>query len=548
MAIQDQYDYIVVGAGSAGCALANRLSADRATVVLLIESGPPDDSAFVHMPRGIGMILRPGSKYIWENEVQPRGNQPSERWYRGRTLGGSSSVNGMVYARGAPMDYDGWAAMGCDGWSWNEIGPKFVELEDHDQGAGPWRGHGGPLRITTRPKGNPLCEAILTAGEEMGVPRVADVNDVDAVRDGGFGYQTTTCHRGKRFSAARAFLEPALGRSNLHVATETDVLKILFEGKRAFAVETRSTDGIRRIEATREIILSAGAFQTPKLLQLSGIGPAGLLDPLGIEVVVDSPDVGRNLREHRHVDLRLKVRGRSQNRELSGIRAAWSMLRYRFGKRGPMTYPIYELGGFAKSDPTLDHADLQFGVLLVSSGLKNSAITLDPHPGITFMTYFTRPDSLGEIRIRSADPDAPLTVEINHLATELDRRRFIASFRLNRRLAQQAALKSWVIEETFPTAEVDTDDEILARAMEISGTCFHTAGTARMGADNDAVVDTQLRVRGVEGLRVADASIMPTLVSGNTNAPAMVIGLRAADFILSDQWRAKKNDTNHAYA
>ncbi len=534
--MKDRYDYVIVGAGSAGCALASRLSAHPATTVLLIESGPVDKSLFVNMPRGIGVILGADSKYIWNYEVLPRGDQPPERWYTGRTLGGSSSVNGMVYVRGAPADYDGWAAMGCDGWSWSEVGSKFVELEDHDQGAGRWRGKGGPLHVTTRPQGNPLCEAILNAGAAMGIPRVADVNDVDVVRDGGLGYQTTTCYRGKRFSAARAFLEPARDRSNLTILTETDVLKIIFSGKCAVAVEARTKGGVlSRIEARREIIIAAGAIQTPKLLQLSGIGPAEVLAPLGIEVVVDSPNVGRNLREHRHVDLRLKVRSHSQNRELGGLRSVWSMLRYLFRSTGPMTYPIYELGGFAKSDPALDHADLQFGVLLVSSGRRNSAITLDPHPGITFMTYFTRPESQGEVRIQSADPEAPLSININHLATEIDRQRFIRSFRLNRRLAQQPALKDWVIEETFPGAEVQTDDEILARAMEVSGSCFHTAGTARMGADSGSVVDPRLRVRGVEALRVADTSIMPTLVSGNTNAPAMVIGLRAADFILADQ-------------
>ncbi len=536
--MEDQYDYIVVGAGSSGCAVAERLSADPGNSVLLVESGPDDKSSFIHMPRGIGVILNPGSKLVWEYEVHPGGNGPTERWFRGRTLGGSSSVNGMVYMRGAPLDYDGWAAMGCEGWSWNEVGAKFVELEDHDQGPGKWRGVGGPQRITTHPKGDPLCEAILTAGQELGIARVADVNDVDAVREGGLGYQTTTRDGGVRFSSARAFLEKARGRANFDIVTETDALKIEFEGRRAAAVRLRGKDGVvRSVGARREIVVSAGAFQTPKLLQLSGIGPAGLLQPLGIDVVVDAPDVGRNLREHRHADLWLKVKGGSQNKDLSGWRAIWAVMRYFLTKKGPMSHAAHEIGGFAKSTPDVDHADLQFGLMTVSASTVDSGgnIALDPFPGITFVTYFTRPESQGEVHIESADPDAPLYINLNHLSAEIDRKKFVAAVRWSRMLARQPALRNWVVEEIKPDPAMETDEDILANAMSLGNTCFHSAGTARMGVDEQAVVDPRLRVRGVDGLRVADTSIMPTLVSGNTNGPAMMIGLRAADFIFADQ-------------
>lgn len=539
--MQTEFDYIVVGAGSAGCALANRLSADPSISVLLIESGPPDTSMFIHMPRGLGVILNPGSKLIWDYQVQTGGNAPAERWYRGKTLGGSSSVNGMIYMRGAPIDYDGWEAMGCKGWGWKDIGAKFEQLENHDLGAAEWRGAKGPQRITTHPKGGkggPLFEAILKAGEQMGVARVQDVNAMDAVRDGGLGYQTTTRYRGQRFSAARAFLDPVKKRrSNLTIVTDTDVLKIEFSGTRASGIRVRDKQGERSIGVKGEIVISAGAFQTPKLLQLSGIGPAELLRAVGVPIVVDSPDVGRNLREHRHVDLRLKVREGSQNPELSGLGAIWSMLRYVFGRKGPMTHAAHEVGGFAKSEPGLDHADLQFGLMTVSAGVqeKGGDIALDPFPGITFLAYFTRPESQGEIRIQSADPDVPASINVNHLSAEVDRRKFVAAFRWLRNLAAQPALKDFVIEETHPAGMVETDDDILAHAMALGGTCFHTAGTARMGADEASVVDPRLRVRGVQGLRVADTSIMPTLVSGNTNGPAMVVGLRAADFILEDR-------------
>jgi choline dehydrogenase-like flavoprotein len=535
--VETRYDYIVIGAGSAGCPLANRLSADPERSVLLIESGPEHGGMMMQMPRGVGKILNPGSKVLWEYQVEAGGNQPAERWYRGRALGGSSSVNGMIYVRGAPLDYDGWAAMGCAGWGWSDIGRKFVELEDHDLGPATWRGAGGPLKITTHRKGDRLFEAILTAAEQMGVARVEDVNDVDAVRDGAVGYQPTTRFSGERFSAALAFLDPVRGRKNLDVATETNVLKIEFTGNRATGVLLRDKNGVRSVQAAREIILSAGAFETPKLLMLSGVGPGDLLKSLGIEPVVHAPDVGRNLREHRHVDLQLKVTSHSHNTKLAGGRLLLSVLQYMLLRSGPMTHASHEIGGFVKSEPGLDHADLQFGLLSTAmAGIgKDGAVQLAPYPGITFLSYFTRPESQGEVRIRSPDPDVPPTISANQLSAEIDRRKFVAAFRWNRRLAQQPALKPWIVEETGLGATLNTDDEILANAMSLGGGAFHMAGTARMGTDPNAVLDPLLRVRGVEGLRVADTSIMPTLVSGNTNGPAMVIGLRAADFILAEE-------------
>ena len=534
--MKDRYDYIVVGAGSAGCPLAEGLSGDGTRSVLLIESGPSDKNMFIHMPRGLGVILNPGSKYIWDYQVQPSGNQPAERWFRGKTLGGSSSVNGMIYMRGNRMDFDGWEKLGCTGWGWDEVAKAYVALENHDLGPGPERGAQGPQRIQTHAAGDPLCEAILAAGEQMGVPRVADVNGPDAVRDGGFGYQPSTRWKNQRFSSARAFLEGSRGRPNFDVVTETDVLRVEFEGRRACGVRIRNKDGERSIAATGEVIISAGAIQTPLLLQQSGIGPAQLLQSLNIPVVVEAPQVGRNLREHRHVDLRLRVKSHSQNKDLGGWRAGLSLLRYLLGRKGPMAHSAHEVGGFAKSDPSLDHADLQFGLMSLSASStgKEGDIALDPFPGMTFVTYFTRPESQGEVRITSADGSAAPYINVNHLSAEIDRQRFVAAFRWNRRLAAQAALKGWVVAEAEQSRDLESDEDILANAMALGGSCFHTAGTARMGVDDAAVVDPRLRVRGVTGLRIADTSIMPTLVSGNTNGPAMMIGLRAAGFILED--------------
>jgi len=535
-----EYDYVIVGAGSSGCALAWRLSSDPSVQVALLESGPADKSAFIHMPRGLGVILNPGSKLIWEYDVSTGGNGPRERWYRGQTLGGSSSVNGMIYMRGAPLDYDGWVADGCTGWGWDDVGKLFVEFEDHDQGAGEWRGVGGPQRITTHPAGDPLFDAIIEAGTQMGIPRVADVNALGAVRGGGLGYQPTTRNGGKRASAAVSFLRASQGRKNLHVICDTRALRIEFEdGKdgrpRACAVRVRDKAEESSIRARRELIIASGSMETPLLLQRSGIGDGKLLQSFGIETIVDSADVGRNLRDHRHVDLQLEVRGNSQNAALSGWRAAVSALQYFITKKGPMSHAAHEVGGFAKSDPALDHADLQFGLMSLSSqATEDGKIGLAPYPGITFVTYFTRPTSQGEIRISSANPDSAPYVDVNHLATDIDRARFIGAFRWNRRLAAQPALRDWVVREVGATAALETDDDILTHAMAIGGTCFHTSGTARMGADNASVVDPALRIRGVTGLRVADTSIMPTMVSGNTNGPAMMIGLKAGDLIKAD--------------
>ena len=531
--LQNSYDYIIVGAGSSGCVLANRLSEDPATTVLLVESGPDDTSPLIRMPRGIGRLLIPGNPHVSAYQVSPRGNAPMETWLKGRTVGGSSSINGMVYVRGAPADYDGWRDLGCTGWGWDDIGKHFVALEDHELPANQWRGKGGPLKISMQPAGSPVCAALLQAGEEMGVAHVDDMNAIPAVTDGGMSYQPTTIFKGKRFSAARAFLSPMRGRKNLHVLPETEVLRIEFQDHRATGVSLRNKTGTHSVAAAREVIISAGAIQSPKLLQLSGIGPAALLASLNIPLVADSPNVGRNLREHRYLSTQYRLRGGSLNSSLSGLGLLRSVLQYLLFSGGALTHAAHEVGGFVKTRPELARPDAQIGLGLYSMRPGKNGITIDPYPGLNVIGYFTRPESQGEIRIQSADPTVVPIIKANHFTAEIDRTSAVSLFRWLRRFGQQPALKPWIIEETDPGSRIQTDEDILQNAINLGGTAFHIAGTCRMGADDAAVLDPQLRVRGVQGLRVVDTSIMPTLVSGNTNAPAMAIALRAADLILN---------------
>ncbi|WP_223446201.1 GMC family oxidoreductase [Pseudomonas sp. BF-R-19] len=533
-----EYDYIIVGAGSAGCVLANRLSENTAHRVLLIETGTADDGLLFRMPKGFGKTLM-NPKFAWHYVTTRMKGETPEVWVRGKALGGSSAVNGMVYVRGQPQDYDRIAELGNFGWSWNDVAPYFKRLENHALGGDELRGVDGPVDITVA-KPSKLGDAMIAAGRLLGLKAKNDLNRLDQE---GIGYLSFNINRhGERVSASRAFLHPIRNRTNLTILTGTSVDRVVLEGKRAVGVLCRQGDRTVTFRA-KEIILSAGALQSPKILQLSGIGPAAHLESLGIPVIQNSPGVGENMREHFLLMLQfnLKRLKDSQNLAFSGGGLLKSMLKYLMARRGPLAEGSYQLGAFVKTLPGLDRPDAQLMFAPFSLDLDASAIAMHKTPGMQFFAYPLRSDSQGSVRIQSKDPDQPLIINPNYLATAYDRQVSVASVRYIRRLVTQRPLENLVGKEMSYTANAQSDEQILDAYRRYGQSGYHASGTCRMGVDDQAVVDPRLRVKGVEGLRVMDCSIYPELLSGNTNGPTMALAWRAADLILEDALRSSSD-------
>ncbi|HWQ37044.1 MAG TPA: choline dehydrogenase [Burkholderiales bacterium] len=526
------FDYLIVGGGSAGCVLANRLSEGGRHSVLLLEAGPRDTYPWIHIPIGYGKTMF-HPVLNWGFVAEPDPNLNGRRIYtpRGRTLGGSSAINGLIQIRGQPEDFDGWAASGAAGWSWKETLPYFIKSESFCGGSGPWHGADGPLSVSRIKDRHPLVEALIAAAAELGIPRNDDFN---GPTQEGAGYLHLTTRNGLRCSAAVAYLRPAEGRPNLAVETDAHVTRVLFDGARAVGVEYARKGRTLRARSAQEVILCAGSVQSPQLLQLSGIGHGEHLSRLGVPVVRHLPGVGENLQDHLILRLMYKcaqpITTNDQLRTILGklaTAARWAILR-----RGPMAVGVMMGGLITRALPDAKTPDYQFFLSTVSAEERGAT----PHPwsGFTFNYYPLRPTSRGWVRALSPDSRAHPAIRYNYLSTDYDRRAMVAGFRLTRRIAATRAFAPYVASEYRPGPEVRSDDEMLAYIRSTATTGFHPCGTCRMGTDEGAVVDPRLRVHGIQGLRVADASVMPTIVSGNTNAATIMIAEKAADLIKED--------------
>jgi choline dehydrogenase len=531
----DTFDYVIVGAGTAGCILANRLSEDSGTSVCVLEAGPRDWHPYIHIPAGfIKLFHQPGLNWLYTQE-------PSE-WTggrrilapRGKALGGSSSINGHIYNRGQRLDYDGWAQRGNRGWGYADVLPYFKRLERRiGEGDDTFRGREGGLTVTDIDQHHPLSEAFIAGAVSLGIPRNPDYNGESQL---GINYAQRAILKGRRVSAARAFLHPAMKRPNLTVRTRAHATGLIFEGKRAVGVRYRKggrSGASMEVRARREVILSGGAFNSPQLLQMSGVGPPALLSSLGIAVTHALPGVGENLRDHYAPRFAVRVKNMDTINERSrGLRLAAEIAKWCVGGKSILGLSPTQVYCFWKSEPHLETSDIQL-TFTPASYLEGQQGQLEHEPGMTAAPWQQRPESKGYVRVRSADPFDQPEIQPRYLTEEGDRRVLVAAMRLARRILKSKPLEPYYDYEDFPGDKVESDDEMLAAAKERGTTTFHPMGTCRMGPESDptSVVDDELRVRGLEGLRVADASIMPMMLSANINAATMMIADKASDFI-----------------
>ncbi len=528
-------DYVIVGAGSAGCALAHRLSADADCSVLVLEAGPRDTYPWIHIPIGYAKTMfNPRVNWCFYTDPEPGMNGRRIYWPRGKTLGGSSSINGLIAIRGQAEDYDRWAAQGNAGWSYREVLPYFKRLEHAPDGDPAFHGRDGPVWCSPIGRKHPLIEAVIAGCAELDIARNDDFN---GKRQEGAGYYHLTTRRGWRCSAASAYLRPAQGRANLRVETLAQATRVVFEGRRAVGVVYRQSGAERSASARREVLLCAGAVQTPQLLQLSGVGPRALLAGFGIPLVQELPGVGENLQDHLQARVIFEcTRPITTNDDLKSWWRTLSMgLDYAVTRGGPMAVGINQGGIFARVDPASATPDVQFHIATLSSDTAGSP----PHPfsGFTMSVCQLRPEARGFVRIQSADPLQAPAMQPNYLATAHDQRVLVAGIRLARRLAATRSLAPYVRREYRPGPAAQSDAALLEFARDTAGTIFHPSGTCRMGTDALAVVDPALRVHGLERLRVIDCSVMPTLTSGNTNLPVIMIAEKAAALILGEKGR-----------
>jgi choline dehydrogenase len=529
---QGSFDYIIVGAGSAGCVLANRLTASGKYRVLLLEAGGEDKSPWIHVPIGYGRnFSNPNVNWMYSSEpgvdiVKRRIQQP-----RGKVIGGSSSINGLIYMRGQKEDYEHWRQLGNTGWGYEQVLHYFKKSENQEFGAGKFHGVGGPLTVSAPRETHPMADAYIQAAQVSGYKLNHDFNGAEQE---GFGYVQWTSRNGRRCSASVAFLNPARKRKNLFIESKAHVNYIIFNGTRAVGVEYEQRGQVNRVMARRETIVSAGAYNSPQLLQLSGVGPADRLSELGITIVADKKNVGKNLQDHFNAPLMFEL---NKNFTVNDVLNRWSVkinhaVRYLLQRRGLLSMGVAYAGGYIKVHPNAVSPDIQNLLMLFTSELIGGPV--DPFPGCASVVALMRPESRGEVNIVSASSKIPPEIIYNFLTAEKDRQTLILGVKKVREIMSQDPIRRYIVREVRPGSGSNRDEDIL-KFLDSSGrTSYHPVGTCRMGSDDEAIVDPRLRVKGVQSLRVVDASIMPTLVSGNTNAPVIMIGEKASDMILED--------------
>ncbi len=530
----ETFDFIVTGAGSAGCPVAARLSESGKYRVLLLEAGGPDRNPWIHIPLGYTKTYTdPRVNWMFESEPEAQLNGRTLYQPRGKVLGGTSSINGMVYMRGTPSDYDNWRQRGCEGWDWEHVLPFFKKAENQERGADEFHGVGGPLKVSN-PVRMPLGDAMVAAAVEAGIPANPDFN---GARQEGVGYYQTTTGNRRRWSAAKAYLRPAKNRANLTIATNAHATRVLIEDGRAVGVEYRTPAGLVTARCRGEVVVSGGVYGSPQLLQLSGLGPAALLQQLGIPVVRDMPGVGADLHDHFNTYLVWRCSQPVTINDLarSTMRKVQAAAQYAVSRSGHLSNAGIYAGVLVKSDPRLEQPDLQIN-MFGWSAMERLRTGIKPHPfsAFTLSPVHLRPEGRGTVRIKSPDPLDPPAIQFNFLASDYDFQALIYGTRLSRKIAAQPALKPYIVEEVIPGPAVQSDDEITEEIRLRGVSNLHPVGTCRMGREVNAVVDPRLRVYGVAGLRVADASIMPQVPGGNTNAPSIMIGEKCAAMILED--------------